>query len=130
MLEPVDCNSNFILFGEVMLRVTKDRDTDRIEIVRYPSDASVTVREAKKPYQCTLHLADGSDVWVDLACTEDWGDIQDCSPDECSRWPALGWGNDSDGHVEIIGVTDARGNLIPLDEFERDVEDFIIHHED
>ena len=114
----------------MIVRIARDEDTGRIEIVAHPSRArSVSFRQAREPYECTLHLADGRQVDVDLACPEHWGDIQVCFPDECRKWPALGWGNDSDGHVEIVRVTDAAGDTIPLGEFERDVKDFIVHHE-
>lgn len=130
MVTPIDEDTNLLLWGGALVRITRSRDGGHIEIVAHPSRArSVSFRQAREPYGCTLHLADGRLVDVDLACPEDWGDIQDCSPDECRKWPALGWGNDADGHVEIVCVTDIDGKTIPLGEFKRDVADFIVHHE-
>lgn len=131
MVTDIREDTNLLLWGEVPVRITRNPDNGRIEIVAHPSDhASVSFRQARAPYPCVLHLASGGSRRVDLACTEDWGNIQDCYPDECRRWPALGWGNDEDGHIEIVHVTDVLGNTIPLGEFEQDVKDFIIHHED
>ena len=119
-----------ILWGDAIVRVTKKPDSHTAEIVAYPSKSmSVTFRQARAPYTCVLHLVDGRRIPVDLACQEHWGDIQTCYPDECRKWPALGWGNDSDGHVEIDHVTDESGATIPMDEFERDIQDFTVYHE-
>lgn len=130
MVTPIDGDTNLLLLGDALVRIRK-KDDRHAEIVAYPSDGvRVAFRRAKAPYRCRLHLADGRGVWVDLGCSEDWGDIQQCFPSECKRPHALGWGNDSDGHVEITVVRDEDGNIIPLEEFERDVHDFIIYHED
>lgn len=119
-----------LLWDKVIVRISKKPDSNQIELVTYPSSAmNVVHRTAKAPYTCVLHLADGRSVPVDMACAEHWGDIQDCSQDECKEWPALGWGNDVDGHVEIVGVTDDSGAAIPLDVFRQDIEDFTVHHE-
>jgi hypothetical protein len=116
--------------GNVAVRLNRVPGSNTVEVVSYPSQFfSVTFRQAREPYTCILHLVSGECVPVDLACSEDWGDIQECFPDECRKWPALGWGNDSDGHTEIDFVTDQDGIIIPMDEFKRDVEDFMIHHE-
>ena len=131
MVNSITDGNNLILWGDALLRISKPRDSHHVEIVAHPSPTmTVSFRQARAPYVCMLHLADGRDVDVDLACAEDWGDIQECLPDECKRPGALGWGNDSDGHVEIVRVTDADGKDIPLSEFERDVNDFTIYHED
>jgi len=131
MMTDIHEDTNLLLWGEVPVRITRSRDNGRIEIVAHPSQtASVSFRQAHAPYPCILHLAGGGTKQVDLATAEDWGDIQDCYPDECRKWPALGWGNDADGHVEIVRVTDMDGETIPLGEFEQDVKDMIIHHED
>lgn len=57
-------------------------------------------------YQITL--ANGDDKYVDVAVEEEWGAIQQMFRDtgygnmvEC-----VGWGNDEDGHIEIISVVD------------------------
>lgn len=119
-----------IFADDAILRVGIVPNTHTLEVVAYPSSTVHTVfRQARAPYTCTLHLVDGRRVPVDLACEEHWGDIQTCSPDECRKWPALGWGNDSDGHVEIDHVTDDTGALIPMAEFEQDVKDYIAYHE-
>ena len=87
-------------------------------------------RLAKEPYECTLHLADGTSVDVDLACEEDWGDIQGCLPDDCDDWQdSLGWGNDCDGHIKIVKVVGKDDKEIPMDEFRQDVADFIVYFE-
>ena len=131
MCTDVNQDTTLLLWDGVLVRISKSRDDGRIEIVAHPSaTASVSFRQAREPYPCILHLAGGGTKQVDLACTEDWGDIQYCAPDECRKCPALGWGNDADGHVEIVRVTDMDGTTIPLGEFERDVRDFIVYHED
>lgn len=131
MVTPIDEDTNLLLWGDLLVRITKSRENGHVEIVAHPSSTmSASFRQAREPYECRLHLADGRDVKVDLATADDWGNIQDCYPDECKRWPALGWGSDADGHVEIVRVTDIVGDTIPLGEFEQDVKDMIIHHED
>ena len=130
MMTDVHEDTNLLLWDDLIVQVVRDRDTGHVEIVAHPSHKmSVSFRQAKWPYECTLHLANRKKVDVDLGLAEDWGDIQDCYPDECRKWPALGWGNDADGHVEIVRVTDVDGDTIPLAEFRRDVHDFVVHHE-
>ena len=54
-----------------------------------------------------LLLANGEYVSMDVGYEEDWGNVQECSPDDCDDWEtAVGWGNDLDGHVKIIRVYD------------------------
>ena len=119
-----------ILWDDAIVRISRSPFGHTAEIVAYPSRSmSVTFRQARAPYTCVLHLVDGDRVTVDLACPEYWGNIQTCLPDECRKWPALGWGSDVDGHVEIDHVTDESGALIPMDEFERDIRDFTVYHE-
>ena len=130
MVTDIHEDTNLLLWDAVLVRITRNRDDGSIEIVTHPSvTARVSHRRARKPYRGILHLAGGSTKRVDLSCTDDWGNIQYCDPDECKRCPALGWGNDVDGHIEIVRVTDMYGETIPLYEFERDVQDFIIHNE-
>ena len=131
MCTDISQDTTLLLWGGAMVRIAKDRDGIP-EIVAHPVPDMPVVRfrQAKAPYTCTLHLVDGRHVNVDLACAEHWGDIQSCFPDECRKWPALGWGNDSDGHIEIDHVTDDNDREIPMDEFKQDVEDFIVYHED
>ena len=130
MFTDIHGDVNLLLWSNVIMRVSLKPDSNQIDIVTYPSQSmSVVHRTAKAPYTCVLHLADGRNVPVDLSCAEHWGDIQNCFPDECKKWPALGWGNDADGHVEIIGVTDDAGGTIPLDVFRQDIEDFTVYHE-
>lgn len=59
-------------------------------------------------HEYEIFLADGTSRTVDVGCEEDWGDIQEAYPDEVRDWGVsrVGWGNDSDGHIEIVGVTD------------------------
>ena len=61
------------------------------------------------PYHCyVLTLADGTQVTMDVGYEEDWGKVQQCTPGDCGYllYP-IGWGNDEDGHVAIVGVIDA-----------------------
>lgn len=128
-LDETQCATVFI-DNAVIAQVRRLPESHTVEVVAYPSQStSVVFRQARSPYCCILHLVDGQCIPVDLAAPEDWGDIQECFPDECRKWPALGWGNDSDGHTEIDFVTDPDGIIIPMDEFRRDVKDFTIHHE-
>ncbi len=56
----------------------------------------------------TITLSNGEEILVDVGEEDDWGDIQECTPgDDCRDWrTAVGWGNDADGHVEIVKVVD------------------------
>ncbi len=129
MLTEIKEDTELLLFGSVMVAVKRDPNGGVSIVAHRSPDAELRVRVAKEPYQCTLHLADGSEVMVDLGDDEDWGDIQDCVPGDCEDWEgALGWGNDEDGHIKIESVTDGDGNEIPLDEFRRDVDDFVIFY--
>jgi len=129
-MDHISDEHTLVLWDDALVRVARRLGSHTAEIVAYPSQSmSVTFRQARAPYACVLHLVDGRRIPVDLACPEHWGDIQTCLPDECRKWPALGWGNDSDGHVEIDYVTDESGALIPMDEFERDIGDFTVYHE-
>ena len=63
-------------------------------------------------HQYEIVLANGDVRTIDVGCEEDWGDIQQMFKDtdfgkmvEC-----VGWGNDSDGHIEIISVIDIENN--------------------
>lgn len=66
------------------------------------------------PYHCyTIKLADGTTKFVDIGCEEDWGDIQRMLPtdvfkddDSSDYYNKVGFGNDSDGHIEIVEVID------------------------
>ena len=60
------------------------------------------------PYHsCTLLLANGEAVRMDVGYEEDWGNVQQCMPDDCDDgFKAVGWGNDEDGHLKIVGVVD------------------------
>lgn len=55
-----------------------------------------------------ITLADGTGRLVDVGYEEDWGNIQEATPDEVRDWEKsrVGWGNDADGHVEIVKVVD------------------------
>lgn len=76
--------------------------------MRKPKNTPPDVNGFGVPYHCyTLSLANGKTVSIDVGCEEDWGDIQRCLPWDCEDCEkAVGWGNDSDGHIKIIGVTD------------------------
>ena len=60
------------------------------------------------PYHSyTLLLANGEAVRMDVGYEEDWGNVQQCMPDDCDDgFKAVGWGNDEDGHLKIVGVVD------------------------
>ena len=69
------------------------------------------------PYhQYELHLSDGDSTTMDVGYEEDWGNVQPMNPDDfpvcCPEdWNRrVGWGNDADGHVEIIKVLDLENN--------------------
>lgn len=125
-----------LLWDEVMVRIHRGgrhgEAPGSVELVAYPSSTmSVSFRQAREPYKCTLHLADGVKIWADLGLAEDWGDIREQAP---TRRDFDGrivpeWGNDEVGYTEIVRVTLEDGREIPLDEFMQDVIDFTIHHE-
>ena len=63
------------------------------------------------PYhEYEITLLNGEILCVDIGIEEDWGDIQECVPDDqCANddWTGkVGWGNDADGHIEIVKVVD------------------------
>ena len=98
-----------------------------------PRNRNLTIRYASEPYICCLYLKDGTSKMVDLGDEEDWGNIQQCGPDDCDDWKnAIGWGNDEDGHIKIVKVTrivDDEEVEIPLEIFKRDLEDMLILYE-
>lgn len=54
-----------------------------------------------------IFLIDGTKKIVNVGYEEDWGNIQQCTPDDCPEWQdSIGWGNDLDGHTEITKVID------------------------
>lgn len=54
-----------------------------------------------------LRLANGETKLADIGCEDDWGNVQQCLPNDCEDWnTSVGWGNDEDGHVKIIMVVD------------------------
>lgn len=60
------------------------------------------------PYHSyNITLINGTEINIDVGYEEDWGNIQQCTPDDCPQWEnAVGYGNDLDGHTEIIKVID------------------------
>ena len=71
------------------------------------------------PYhQYELHLSDGDSTTMDVGYEEDWGNVQPMMPDDFNgRVPEdwfsrIGWGNDLDGHIEIVEVLDLKCNRI------------------
>lgn len=66
----------------------------------------------------TLELADGREIVMDVGCEEDWGNVQQMFKDDgCGTLiSTVGWGNDSDGHSEIVDVFDCESedHLFPL----------------
>ena len=60
-------------------------------------------------------LADGEEDEIDVGIEEEWGNVQECGPDDKvkGRWDkAVGWGNDEDGHVEIVRVEDGEDGTV------------------
>lgn len=76
------------------------------------------------PYhEYELTLNNGTTITVDVGCEEDWGDIQKMLKDTDSGDPivCVGWGNDSDGHIEIVSVLDSKTRkIIPPMEWAND----------
>ena len=66
------------------------------------------------PYE--IILANGKSEYIDVGVEEEFGDIQDCfdfaDGDECSsdEEHKVGFGNDVDGHIEIVMVVDLEGD--------------------
>ena len=61
------------------------------------------------PYhEYEIVLNNGESKVIDVGCEEDWGDIQQMFKDDgySKMCECVGWGNDSDGHIEIINVID------------------------
>ena len=62
--------------------------------------------------QYRLFLKDGDEFTIDIGDEGDWGNIQQMLPtDFVKEYPSYcddipGWGNDSDGHIEIVAVKD------------------------
>ncbi len=62
-----------------------------------------------------LYLANGDEVLMDVSTEEDWGNVQQMvwgdvfaneEKDPEDGLDRVGWGNDSDGHIEIVDVKD------------------------
>lgn len=118
--------------------IVVNRNGNDAEIVIHPCNiGKVTVRYAKETYSCRIHLADGIVKTIDLGDESDWGNIQQMNPgdtfiegrDPEDWFERIGWGNDEDGHIEIVKVEYLDGIEIPLDEFKQDIADFIIYYE-
>ena len=62
-----------------------------------------------------IQLLNGDDFVVDIGVEDYWGNIQECVPgDECvdGVWEdKVGWGNDADGHIEIMKVWDCETGM-------------------
>ena len=61
------------------------------------------------PYhEYEIVLNNGESKVIDVGCEEDWGNIQQIFKDDgySKMCECVGWGNDSDGHIEIINVID------------------------
>jgi hypothetical protein len=63
-------------------------------------------------HQYEIVLANGDTKLIDVGYEEDWGDIQQMFKDDgySKMIECVGWGNDSDGHIEIISVIDHENN--------------------
>lgn len=65
------------------------------------------------PYhEYEIVLNNGESKVIDIGCEEDWGDIQQMFKDDgySKMIECVGWGNESDGHIEIISVIDISSN--------------------
>lgn len=129
-LNPED-SAKLVLWDTHELIINRDKIGNGGEVIIHPCRiGSLRIRFAKEPYQCILHFANNETKAIDLGDESDWGNIQQCTPDDCDDWEdSIGYGNDVDGHKKIIKVTTPCGTVIPLDEFERDVKDFVIYYE-
>ncbi len=77
--------------------------------VRFPSaNEGRSINKFGVPYHSyTLRLANGDEVRMDVGYEEDWGNVQQCMPDDCDDcFESVGWGNDMDGHLKIVDVVD------------------------
>lgn len=128
-------------FGKHIVQCNALDNGDTELLVLPTGRGHVHVRFAKEPYACTLLLANGERKDIHLADTEDWGNIQSCTPDDREEWKekvgsgfywrdATGWGNDRDGHIPIEEVRDELDRLIPLQVFRHDVADLLAYHAD
>lgn len=117
-------DSESVLFGDHIVTFNKTGTTGCELVLRPASVGVLRVRTAREPYTCVLHLANGTEVKIFTGDEEDWGNIQSCTPEDCTDWAtALGWGNDADGHVKIRKVTTLNGTEIPLTVFKQDIAD-------
>lgn len=126
MFTPIDVprneRKNITLFDTHDIQIKRDNNND-VELVIHPSKiANLTVRFAKNPYRCYIHTKMGKQL-IDLGDESDWGNIDTCVH-TCPQF-----GNDVDGWQRIFKVTDLNNNVIPLENFCQDVEDFIIYYE-
>lgn len=109
--------------GERMQKLIDGDENIRILAVKFDIDvdgiAGKDMPDTNKygvPYHSyMIFLANGEEKMIDVGIEEDWGDIQGCLPGDvlkskCSN--AVGWGNDGDGHVEIVKVVDLEDNTI------------------
>lgn len=128
MFTPIDTEmdsyENLLLWDTHEVTVHRGNDND-CEIVIHPNRiGKCKVRMAKSPYACTLHTLDGKEIYCNLDCEEDWGNVDIDSHNNVK------YGNEEDGYAEIGGVTYyGTDEWIPMDEFCRDVRDFIVYYE-
>lgn len=75
-----------------------------------PGDEDWTNKYGVPHHDYELVFADGGTLMVDIADEDDWGNIQECGPDDLyceDDWEeAVGYGNDCDGHRKIAVVRD------------------------
>lgn len=58
-------------------------------------------------HEYTITLADGDTMCINIGYEEYWGNIQECTPDDCDDWEtSVGWGDDDEGHIKIVDVVD------------------------
>lgn len=89
-------------------RITADADNDDQTHVAFN-------KYGVQHHSYRIELEDGEEICVDVGYEEDWGDIQQIFDD--SGVECVGWGNDADGHIRVVGVVDTwtGERLPPLD---------------
>lgn len=123
-----NCYENLSLWDSHDVQLVRT-DGNNGEIVIHPCHiGSLSVRFAKEPYECKIFLAGTKNpIQVQLWEESDWGEI------DITDHKKPKWGNDVDGYKTIkrVELLDGypHGTEIPLEEFSRDVNDFMIYFE-
>ena len=70
-------------------------------------DGCQTNRRGVPYHAYTITLENGEVLTMNVGYEDDWGNVQECAPDDTEHWEeAVGWGNDVDGHIKIVAVVD------------------------